>query len=81
MPSCARRAHPDARTALFTTCARGSGRAYRHTRVLSAPRSCGTARTGSAAEPLVDTRLAVTFGQLKDQIGLPLALILKFEKR
>ena len=34
----------------------------------------------AASEPLVDSRLAVTFGQLKDQIGLPLALILKFEK-
>ncbi|MCX6368821.1 MAG: methyltransferase domain-containing protein [Armatimonadetes bacterium] len=32
------------------------------------------------AEPLVDTRLAVTFGHLKEKIGLPLALILRFQK-
>ena len=34
----------------------------------------------AAAEPLVDSRLAVTFGHLKEKIGLPLALVLRFEK-
>lgn len=33
-----------------------------------------------AAEPLVDTRLAVTFTHLKEKIGLPLALILRFQR-
>jgi ubiquinone/menaquinone biosynthesis C-methylase UbiE len=32
------------------------------------------------AEPLVDSRLAATFPLLSDQIGLPLALILRFRK-
>jgi ubiquinone/menaquinone biosynthesis C-methylase UbiE len=35
----------------------------------------------AASEPLVDSRLAVTFGGLQEKIGLPLALVLRFEKR
>ena len=37
-------------------------------------------RLDSAAEPLVDHRLAVTHTSLKNQLGLPLALILRFTK-
>ncbi len=35
----------------------------------------------AAAEPLVDSRLVATFSNLKEKLGLPLALILKFEKQ
>ena len=33
------------------------------------------------AEPLVDRRLASTYAGLRDHIGVPLALILRFRKR
>lgn len=46
---------------------------------LNAAQSAGLS-VDHAAEPLVDHRLATTYTNLRDQIGLPLALILRFKK-